>query len=64
MKRPSESDYTSLTAYTRALEEYCDVLAQTAPLEKFCDSNCVWTDHHPDCNLAQPDQEPLKEKNT
>ena len=21
--------------------------------EKFCDSNCVWTDHHPDCKLAQ-----------
>jgi hypothetical protein len=28
MKRPLESDYTSLTAYTRALEKYCDVLAQ------------------------------------
>jgi hypothetical protein len=28
MKRPIESDYTSLTAYTRALEEYCDALAQ------------------------------------
>jgi hypothetical protein len=29
MNRPSESDYTSLTAYTRALEEYCDALAQS-----------------------------------
>jgi len=19
---------------------------------KFCDANCVWTDHHPDCNMA------------
>jgi len=28
MKRPIESDYTSLTAYTRALEKYCDGLAQ------------------------------------
>ena len=28
MKRPIESDYISLTAYTRALEEYCDTLAQ------------------------------------
>jgi hypothetical protein len=28
MKRPSESDYTSHVAYTRALEEYCDTLAQ------------------------------------
>jgi len=21
--------------------------------DSFCDSNCVWTDHHPDCKLAQ-----------
>ena len=28
MKRPIESDYTSLTAYTRALEEYCDTLSR------------------------------------
>jgi len=28
MKRPIEQDYTSLVAYTRALEEYCDALAQ------------------------------------
>jgi len=28
MKRPLEQDYTSLVAYTRALEEYCDALAQ------------------------------------
>jgi len=27
--------------------------------EKFCDSNCVWTDHHPDCKLAHPEQEPV-----
>jgi hypothetical protein len=26
MKRPIESDYTSMTAYTRALEAYCDSL--------------------------------------
>ena len=26
MNRPVESDYTSLTAYTRALEAYCDSL--------------------------------------
>jgi len=26
--RPLEQDYTSLAAYTRALEEYCDVLAR------------------------------------
>ena len=34
-------------------------LAPPHPWEKFCDSNCVWTDHHPDCKLAQPDQEPV-----
>jgi len=32
MKRPIESDYTSLVAYTRALEEYCDALAQPEPV--------------------------------
>jgi hypothetical protein len=34
-----------------AIQRAKDVLAQ--PWEKFCDSNCVWTDHHPDCKLAQ-----------
>jgi len=32
-------------------------MAQPEPWEKFCDSNCVWTDHHPDCKLAE--QEPV-----
>jgi hypothetical protein len=27
--------------------------------DSFCDSNCVWTDHHPDCKLAQTEQEPV-----
>ena len=26
------------------------------PWEKFCDSTCVWTDHHPNCKLAQIEQ--------
>ena len=30
-----------------------EVLDKPEPWEKFCDSNCVWTDHHPDCKLAQ-----------
>ena len=60
MKRPIESDYTSQVAYTRALEEYCDTLAQPQQDEdRFCDANCVWTDHHPDCKLAQPEQKPV-----
>jgi hypothetical protein len=40
MKRPLEQDYTSLTAYTRALEQFCDTLSrveqepvQVSPLE-------------------------------
>jgi hypothetical protein len=28
-------------------------------LAKFCDANCVWTDHHPDCNLAQSEQDTI-----
>ena len=28
MNRPLEQDYTSLVAYTRALEKFCDALAQ------------------------------------
>ena len=31
--------------------ENCSDLIE--PWEKFCDSYCVWTDHHPDCKLAQ-----------
>ena len=27
--------------------------AKDEPWEKFCDSHCVWTDHHPDCKLAE-----------
>ena len=23
--------------------------------DSFCDANCVWTDHHPDCKVAQPE---------
>ena len=39
-------------AIKEALMSLCDG-AQPEPWEKFCDSNCVWTDHHPDCKLAQ-----------
>ena len=35
-------------------------LAQPEQKEKFCDSNCVWTDHHPDCNLAQSEQDTVQ----
>jgi hypothetical protein len=33
--------------------------SQPETWENFCDSNCVWTDHHPDCKLAQPEQKPV-----
>lgn len=31
--------------------ENCSDLIE--PWEKFCDSYCVWTDHHPNCKLAE-----------
>jgi hypothetical protein len=37
----------AITAIKAALE------AKDEPWEKFCDSNCVWTDHHPECKLAK-----------
>ena len=37
----------AITAIKAVLE------AKDEPWEKFCDSNCVWTDHHPDCRLAK-----------
>jgi hypothetical protein len=26
--------------------------------EEFCDKNCVWTDHHPECDKAKPEPPP------
>jgi len=43
----TEKHKQAITAIKAALE------AKDEPWEKFCDSNCVWTDHHPDCKLAQ-----------
>ena len=42
-----------LNAQHKAIAAIYEALAQPEPWEKFCDSNCVWTDHHPDCKLAQ-----------
>ena len=52
LKRASDAGYSieceeAITAIKAALE------AKDEPWEKFCDSHCVWTDHHPDCKLAQ-----------
>lgn len=40
------------TAIKEALMSHSDG-AQPESWEKFCDSNCVWTDHHPNCKLAE-----------
>ena len=43
-----DKEQAKTDSFVRQLDE---ALAQ--PWEKFCDSNCVWTDHHPDCKLAE-----------
>jgi hypothetical protein len=25
--------------------------------DKFCDANCVWTDHHPDCQIRKAQEQ-------
>lgn len=38
----------------------CNKESNQQPANAFCDSNCVWTDHHPDCVIGkQPAQEPM-----
>jgi hypothetical protein len=54
MKRPIESDYTSLTAYTRALEEYCDALEQPAQ------EPVAWEQFYPDIGKPQIEFAPVK----
>jgi len=49
-----DKEQAKTDSFVRQLDE---ALAQ--PWEKFCDSNCVWTGHHPDCKLAEPEQEPV-----
>jgi hypothetical protein len=48
---------TGEVLYKETFTAIKEALAQPEPWEKFCDSNCVWTDHHPDCKLAE--QEPV-----
>ncbi len=63
---PIDMETTSLlvNALKKALSEHAMQEVQRLGQEieqdadSFCDSNCVWTDHHPDCKLAQPEQEP------
>ena len=51
--------------YAEEIETFAKLVAAKerealAQPEQFCDANCVWTDHHPDCKLAQPQQEPVE----
>jgi hypothetical protein len=46
--------------FDKEVAAFKEALAQPEQKEKFCDSNCVWTDHHPDCNLAQPPYRAVK----
>ena len=49
-------DIDGMYSWTNTITAIKEALAQP---EQFCDANCVWTDHHPDCKLAQPQQEPV-----
>ena len=52
-------DWVLMYRYPKTEEQFSNMEIQslyTIPpqsWEKFCDSNCVWTDHHPDCKLAE-----------
>jgi hypothetical protein len=50
IKHPQQIHYRD-----KAITAIKEALAQP---EQFCDTNCVWTDHHPDCRLTQT-QEPV-----
>jgi len=34
-------------------DEHPNVIDRFVKQEHFCDTHCVWTNHHPDCALAQ-----------
>jgi hypothetical protein len=54
-----QSFIKALEAFAKLVRE--EALAQPAPVqepaEKFCDANCTWSNHHPDCKLAQRTEE-------
>jgi len=53
MSQHKKADQTE-AKFQELLETTSSALeAKDEPWEKFCDSNCVWTDHHPDCKLAK-----------
>ena len=42
--------------FTPEGEEHPNVIDRFVKQEHFCDTHCVWTNHHSDCALAQPEQ--------
>jgi hypothetical protein len=57
LRNRCEPDHPVFIVIKAALE------AKDEPWEKFCDSHCVWTDHHPDCKLAQIEQPKVRTGN-
>lgn len=41
--------------FTPEGEEHPNVIDRFVKQEHFCDTHCVWTNHHSDCALAQPE---------
>ncbi len=56
---PNDGPYTPDTPIQFAWAGWQAALAQPEQQGDFCDLNCVWTNHHPDCKLAQPEQKPV-----
>ena len=56
-------DWTNNDEFNASAEKMYETIAAIKQAllqpEQFCDANCVWTDHHPDCKLAQPEQKPM-----
>jgi hypothetical protein len=50
-----DNDFGNYTAEQIGELFWIEPKEEDEPWEKFCDSNCVWTDHHPNCKLEQPE---------
>jgi hypothetical protein len=53
---PADGDTPQDKAITAIKEDLAQPVQEGEPDDKFCDANCVWTDHHPHCKLAQPEE--------
>ena len=47
-----------LDIYNTLIMQQAEIEALKAKLnaDKFCDANCVWTDHHPDCQIGKANE--------